>query len=103
MPLNFTQPSLDRNVSNGGFQQALRQLGFPLAAVEAVDELVDVVLQIFAADAVEGAENKSFEIGDDEVHLRQPLGGLIRGRHSGLMGMVLAQAAKRTERIAAQR
>ncbi|HYW77246.1 MAG TPA: hypothetical protein VFA48_11605, partial [Gammaproteobacteria bacterium] len=46
MPLNFTQPALDRDMGYSGFQQALRQLGFPLAAVEAVDELVDVVLQI---------------------------------------------------------
>ncbi len=48
------------------------------AAVEAEDELIDVVGQVFGADAVMGAEQPSLEVGEGAVDPRQLLGRVLR-------------------------
>ena len=48
------------------------------AAVEAKDELIEIALDVFAAQAVIGAERPAFEIGEDAVGPGQH----DRGSHS---------------------
>jgi len=65
MPLNFPQPDLYRHVSYSGFQQALGQFRFPMSPIEAINKFIDIVLQVSRAHAMESAQRKSFEIGDN--------------------------------------
>lgn len=58
-------------MSRSRYQQALAQISF---AVQAVDELVDVLLHVDSADAVEGAEDVALELGDDQLGSQSPTG-----------------------------
>lgn len=48
------------------------------AAVETEDELVDVVGQVFGADAVVGARKPGLEVGERLVDPREQLRGVLR-------------------------
>ena len=63
------------------------------AAVEAEDELVEVGLQVFVAQAMVDAERPGLEVGEDAVHPGQDkvgghraddMGLVVLGRHSGV-------------------
>ena len=49
-----------------------------MTTIEPIDKLVNVLMQVSAADAVKGARQKAFQIGGDNVHHEQPLAGLLR-------------------------
>ena len=72
----------------------------PEAAVEAIDELVDVRLQAMRSHrTVEGTEQEALEVGDDDVHPRQPLIGLFGRRDLGDVGSLHGEPRERRERI----
>jgi hypothetical protein len=54
--------------------EAKEFLLFP-AAVEAIYELIQVVLEVLPADSVEGATDPGLEIGEDRVAPAHQLGG----------------------------
>lgn len=63
------------------------------AAVEAEDELVDIVWQVFGADAVMGAFEPGFEVGEGAVDVGQVPGG-VGGLADG-HGLVVVSVAER--------
>ena len=52
------------------------QLAFPPAAIEAVDEFIQVPLEVLPANPVEGTPEPSLEVAEDRVAPRQDLGRL---------------------------
>src|SRR5688500_1654556 len=66
------------------------------AAMEAEDELVDMVGQVLGADAVMGAQQPSLEVGEGPMDARQLLGGVLRVADHGWP--VLAAVAQGPER-----
>ena len=67
------------------FQKSLRQLRFPIAPVVAVDELIDVFLQILVAHTMIGSQQVALEVGDGLVHLGQPTVSHLRRSDACLM------------------
>ena len=65
-------------------QEAMRKLGFPESAVVAIDELVEVLLQLGGGHSVKGAEQEALEVRDGGVHLRKPFVDLLGGRGARL-------------------
>ncbi len=64
------------------FQTEIKQAGgklrLPEMAVESIPEFIEVFLWVFSGHTLEGAQQKTFEIGDSDMH-RQPLAGLFPG------------------------
>ena len=58
------------------------------AAVEAEDELVDVVRQMLGADAVVGAREPGLEVREDAVDPREQLRGVLRVALGGRLMVV---------------
>ena len=56
----------------------MRVLAFPITTIDPIDELVDVLMQVFAADTVKSAQQEAFQIGGDDVYLGQPSVSLLR-------------------------
>ena len=50
-----------------------------MSAIKTINELIDVLLQIIGRNAVEGTEQESLEVGDNQMHLRQPSPALSAG------------------------
>ena len=46
----------DRRLIGGGIQQPMRELASPMAMIEPIDKLVDVLMRESASDAVKGAQ-----------------------------------------------
>lgn len=65
-------------------QETMRQLRFPLSAVLAIHELVEVFLKLGRGDSIERAEQESLENRNGGMHLRQPFVVLRRGSGLGL-------------------
>lgn len=70
-------------MSDTDVEQPARQLCFPLRAVEAIAELVDIRLQIRGGDAKESPQQERLEVADHDMQPGQPLAGLRRRRHPG--------------------
>ena len=62
----------------GQAEQGLERGHGRAASVEPEHELVDIVGQVFDADAVVGAEQPGLEVGEGAVDPRQLLGGVLR-------------------------
>ena len=58
-------------------QNTREELGLPPAVVETEDELVQVMLQVFRADAVKGPCQPGLQIPEDRVRPRQQMNGLV--------------------------
>src|SRR3954447_25092609 len=67
-----------RGVPGGQAEQGLERGHGRAASVETEHEFVDVVGQMFGADAVVGAEQPGFEVGEGPVDPGQLLGGVLR-------------------------
>src|SRR5207342_3086417 len=80
-------------------EQGLERRHRRSAAVEAEDELVDVVGQMLGANAVMGAQQPGLEVGEGPMDPRQMLGGVLRVADHGRP--VIASAAKRANVVAA--
>jgi hypothetical protein len=65
-------------VLGGQAKQGLERGHGGAAAIEAEDELVDIVGQVLGADAVMGAQQPSLEVGEGPMNARQLLGGVLR-------------------------
>ncbi len=57
----------------------MRKLRFPESAVVAIDELVEVLLQLGGGHSVKGSEQEALEVRDGGVHLRKPFVHLLGG------------------------
>ena len=90
-------------MGDGGLDQAVRQLVLPEAAVEAEDELVQVLLQALAGDPVEGADQEPLEVADHQVHEGQPLVGLLRRGGARLVIVVAGEDRQAAVGVAADR
>jgi hypothetical protein len=59
-------------------QKSVGDLWFPESAIETVHEFIDVLLKAMGThSAMVGPEQKTFEVGDDDVGLRQPIVGFF--------------------------
>ena len=90
-------------MGDGGLDQADRELVLPEPAVEAEDELVQVLLQARTGDAVEGADQEPLEVADHEVHEGQPLVGLLRRGGTRFVVVVPSQNRQAAVGVAAHR
>ncbi len=50
----------------------MRKLGFPESPVVAIDELVEVFLQLGGGHSVKRTEQEALEVRDGVVHIQQP-------------------------------
>ena len=57
----------------GTVEDESEQLAFPPAAIEAVDEFIQVPLEVLPAHPVKGAPEPSLEVAEDRVAPRQDL------------------------------
>ncbi len=55
-----------------GIKQAQWQLRLPKASVEAIDELIQVFLQIFAGDSMVSSQQERFKVANSDVYPGQP-------------------------------
>ena len=55
----------------------MRKLRFPESPVVAIDELVEVLLQLGGGHSVKGAEQEALEVRDGGVHLGKPFVHLL--------------------------
>ncbi len=65
---------MQRSGIDGGLQESHWDLRLPPAAVEPVDELVNIFLHVFVRHTMKGSEQKRFQIADHHMHLRQSVG-----------------------------
>ena len=63
-----------RGCLGGATQDQVEELLLPPAAIEAVDELVEVSLEVLRADAVEDAPEPGLEVPECAVSRRQDFG-----------------------------
>ena len=57
----------ERLALGGAVEDEAKELALTPAAVEAIDELIQVALEVLPADSVEGATDPGLEIGEDRV------------------------------------
>ena len=60
-----------RRVFGARRREAMRKLGFPESPVVAIDELVEVLLQLGGGHSVKGSEQETLEVRDGGVHLQK--------------------------------
>ena len=71
---------------DGPAGQIVEELVFDPASIEAIDEFLEVTIEILVTDAVEGPDQPGLEVGDDRVSLGQNFtGGFRRGELRGLV------------------
>ena len=78
MPLSMLKANWNRNMIDGCLNQTSGQLRFPVAVIESEHELINVFLQVSAGHATVGAQQMTFQIGDDDMHGRQPFVDFVR-------------------------
>ena len=88
---------------NGSLDQASGQLRLPAAAIESEHELVDVFLQVSAGYPMVGTQQIAFQIGDDDMHGRQPFVDFLRWCDPRLMVVAFGQCLESREGVAANR
>lgn len=84
-------------------EQTQWELWLPKAPVEAVDELVQVLLQVFSRDSVISAQQIGLEIADGDVHPGQPFIYQLGWRHTAFMLLCFSQNPQGYEAIRAGR
>ena len=62
-----------RQVIGAQGQKIVQQLRFPESSIVAIDELVEILLQLGREDTMERPEQEALKIRDGGVHFRQPL------------------------------
>lgn len=78
-----------------GIEQPQGQFWLPETAIEAIDKLVQIFLQIFAGYPMECAQKKGLEVTNGDVYPRQPLVHLMRFGHAPLMLLALSENSQR--------
>lgn len=68
--------------------------------VKPINELIDVLRQITMAHTMKDAQQKPFQVRDDQVHLGQPRHCLFRGRYADVVGMSFGKAGQSRQRVA---
>lgn len=84
-------------------EQTQWELWLPKAPVEAVDELIQILLQIVPRDSVKSAQQIGFEIANGYVYPGQPFIHPLGGRHTAFMLLRLPQNPQGYEAIRACR
>ena len=84
----------NRNIINGRLNQSPGQLRFPAAAIESEHEFVDVLLQV-------GAQQVAFQVGNDDVHCRQPFVDFFGRCDPCVVDVIVCQPLQGGEGIAA--
>ena len=75
-------------------EQTQWQLWLPKSPVEAVDELVQVLLQLFAGDPVESTQQVGIEVADGDVYPGKPFLHPFRRSDTAFMLLGLPQNAQ---------
>jgi hypothetical protein len=81
------QSAIGKRLGLGGPAcQIVEELVFIPASVETVDEFLEVTIEMFVTDAVEGPDQPGLEVGDDRVSPGQDFsGGFQRAQRRGLV------------------
>ena len=90
---------MQRSGVDSGLQESHWNLRFPPPTVEPVDELVNIFLHVLVRHTMNGSEQKRFQITDHHMHLRQPVGGILRWRHFRVMFMAFGNHPQSCERV----
>jgi hypothetical protein len=80
-------------------EQPQRQLWLPETAIEAIDELIQILLQIFSGYPMECAQKKGLEVTNGGVYPRQPFVHLMRFGHAPLMLLALSENPQRYQAV----
>ena len=72
-------------------EQTQRKLWLPKAPVEAIDELIQVLLQVFPGDPMECYQQVRLEIADGDVYPGKPFVHPFRRSHTAFMLLGLSQ------------
>ena len=98
VPLNHFQ--YDLRVCQASVEQAHGEFGFPSAAVEAVAELVEILLEMFGRNTVIGPQQKGLQIANRDMHPGQPLTSPVGWCHPGGVMLGLANRAQGGQLVA---
>ena len=92
--LTFFSRQSDGRMVHTRIEQTQRQLWLPKSPVEAVDELVQVLLQVFAGDPVESTQQAGLEVADGDVYPGKPFVHPFRRSDTAFMLLGLPQNAQ---------
>ncbi len=99
MPLHLSQDKPHRRRVDCGLQKSQWDLLFPPPPIESINKLVHIFLHVLMRHAMKGAQQKCFQVADDDMHQRQPVGDLVGWRDFRVVFMAFGNHPQAAERI----